>query len=97
MKVTLTIADLEAAIEKAKYADPAYEPGRSASSIKTLDLDITGAAPISTVAAEVVIVNCKNREWVSRLIYTLEKAGLMLREDYMADNKIDRTIVFSEK
>ena len=44
---------------------------------------------------EVVIVNTRNREWVSRLQYALEKAGLVLAEDYLMNT--DRVLVFNEQ
>jgi len=40
MKWTTTIRGLEKEIAEAKYADPAYEPGRSTSSVKTITLDV---------------------------------------------------------
>ena len=55
-----------------------------------------GITPLVTDAAEVVIVNTKNKEWVAKLIYSLEKAGLKLREDYLAPDRLERTLVFSE-
>lgn len=42
MKITFLIDEVEAAIEKAKHSDPIYEPGRSASSVKTVDLTVPG-------------------------------------------------------
>lgn len=40
MKIILDISKVERAIEKAKYQDPVYEPGRSQSSVKTFELDL---------------------------------------------------------
>jgi hypothetical protein len=40
MKVQFSIAALEKAISAAQYQDPAYEPGRTTSKIKTVVLDV---------------------------------------------------------
>lgn len=46
---------------------------------------------------EVVIVNAKNCRWIARLQYTLERAGLVLTEDYQINGGQDRILVFNEK
>lgn len=44
---------------------------------------------------EIVIVNSENKEYVSRLEYSLGRAGLIKTEDYLVGG--DRTLVFREK
>jgi len=44
---------------------------------------------------EVVIVNTRQRDWISKLIYSMQKAGLSLQEDYVL-NTADRVLVFTE-
>lgn len=44
---------------------------------------------------EIIIVNSENKEYVSRLEYSLGRAGLIKTEDYITGS--DRTLVFREK
>lgn len=98
MRVLMAIKELEEAIEKARYADPAYEPGRGESSVKSVTLDFSVfCATNDGQVGEVVIANSQNKEWVSRLVYSLERAGFKLTEDYPASIGSDRILVFNEK
>jgi len=97
MKFTCNIKDLEAAIQTARSRDPAYEPGRGESSVTTVDLDVTPTMIATGPVAEVVIVNTQNKAWVERLIYTMERAGLRVSEDYLTNSPLARILVFTEK
>lgn len=72
-----------------------YLARRAKSTCLTKDPPIP--APCRPVDCEVVIVNCRNREWVSKLIYSMEKAGLKKTEDYSSASQTSRTLVFSEQ
>ena len=55
MKIKIPIAKLEQAISEAEHKDPAYEPGRSTSTVTELELEIE----VPLAAVELKSMNCR--------------------------------------